>query len=144
MYIYSRLFILYFLKLCIYCTASTMVGYQHYTFAKNIRSRGDTNNYRGVGLSAVGAKMVNKLLLNSIQPKLNQESWLNPLLRNNQNGFRPGRSTTAHILALRRLIEGVRRNNLKDPILIDFSKLLIVSIVTTFSEFLKPTEYQNG
>lgn len=78
---------------------------------------GYTNNYRGIALSAVAAKMVNKMLLLRIQPKLD------PLLRPNQNGFRPKRSTTAHILALRRLIENVKRKHLKSVILfVDFSK----------------------
>ena len=49
---------------------------------------GDTTNYRGIGLSAVVAKTVNKLWLNKIQPKLDL------LLRNNQNGFRSDRSAT--------------------------------------------------
>ena len=49
-----------------------------------------------------------KLLnLNRIQPLINH------LLRINQNGLRPGRSTTTHILALRRLIEGIKSHNLK-------------------------------
>ena len=61
----------------------------------------DTGNYRGISLSSIVAQFVNKMILNRIQPKLDQH------LRPNQNGFRPGRSTTAHILALRRLIEGV-------------------------------------
>ena len=47
------------------------------------------------------------MILNRIQP------FINPLLRNNKNGFRPGRSTTTHILALRRLIEGIKSHNLK-------------------------------
>ena len=76
-----------------------------------------TTNYRGIALSAVAAKMVNKMLLLRIQPKLDLH------LRPNQNGFRPKRSTTAHILALRRLIEGVKRNHLKAVIVfVDFSK----------------------
>ena len=78
---------------------------------------GFTTNYRGIALSSVVAKLVNRMLLNRIQPKLD------PHLRPNQNGFRPGRSTTAHILALRRIIEGVKRNNLKAVLLfVDFSK----------------------
>ena len=78
---------------------------------------GFTANYRGIALSSVVAKLVNRMLLNRIQPKLD------PHLRPNQNGFRPGRSTTAHILALRRIIEGVKRNNLKAVLLfVDFSK----------------------
>ena len=77
----------------------------------------DTGNYRGIALSAVMAKLTNKMILNRIQPPIDKE------LRPNQNGFRPGRSTAAHVLALRRLIEGVRRNNLKAIItFVDFKK----------------------
>ena len=77
----------------------------------------DTNNYRGIALSAVAAKIANKLILNRIRPKIDK------YLRTNQNGFRPGRSTIAHILCLRRLIEGVKRNNLKCIVIfIDFRK----------------------
>ena len=57
------------------------------------------------------------MILNRIQPEIDK------YLRPNQNGFRPGRSTTAHILALRRLIEGVQSNNLKAIItFVDFRK----------------------
>ena len=59
----------------------------------------DPGNYRGISLSSVTAKLVNKMILNRIQPTID------PLLRNNQNGFRPSRSTMPHILALRRLLE---------------------------------------
>ena len=76
-----------------------------------------TENYRGISLSATSAEIVNKLILNRIRPVLDQH------LRNNQNGFRPGRCTTTHILALRRLIEEVRSKNLKAVIVfIDFKK----------------------
>ena len=44
-------------------------------------------------------------------------------LRHNQNRFRPGRSTTAHILAIRRLIEGIQNRNKKAIILyVDFRR----------------------
>ena len=60
---------------------------------------------------------MNKLILNGIRPVLDQH------LRNNLNRFRPGRSTTTHILAIRRLIEEVRSKNLKAVIVfIDFKK----------------------
>ena len=63
------------------------------------------------------SKVVNKLILNRIQPQLH------PLLRNNQNGFRPKRNTIAHILALRRLIEKAKRNNVSATIVfVNFSK----------------------
>ena len=60
---------------------------------------GFTTNYRGISLTSIASKVMNKMLLNRIQPHLD------PHLRPNQNGFRPKRSTTAHILALRIIIE---------------------------------------
>ena len=42
------------------------------------------------------------MILNRIQP------YIDPILRPNQKGFRSGRSTTSHILHLRRLFEGVK------------------------------------
>ena len=78
---------------------------------------GLTKNYRGISLTSIVAKVVNRLILNRIQPKLD------PLLRPNQNGYRPGRSTASHILALRRIIEGVKRHNLKAVLLfVDFKR----------------------
>ena len=57
------------------------------------------------------------MILNRLQPKMDN------FLRNNQYGFRPGRSTTTHILALRRLIEEVKAHNKKAIILyVDFRK----------------------
>ncbi len=63
------------------------------------------NNYRG--LSSLVAKVYNKMILNRIRPRLD------PLLRPNQNGFRTGRTTTSQILALRRIIEGIKEYNLQ-------------------------------
>ena len=67
----------------------------------------EVGNYRGIALSAVIAKIINKMLLNRIQP------YIDPLLRPNQNGFKSGRYTMAHILTLRRLIEGIKSHDLK-------------------------------
>ena len=64
-------------------------------------------NYRGIALSSIVAKLANCMILNRIQPKIN------PHLRPNQNGFRPGKSTVAHILASRKLIEGVKLRSLR-------------------------------
>ena len=60
----------------------------------------DTNNYRGVSLTSLLAKTLNRMILNRIQPEIEKK------LRDNQNGFREGRSTTSHILTLRRILEG--------------------------------------
>ena len=55
------------------------------------------------------------MILNRMQPKMDKH------LRLNQNGFRPGRSS--HILALRRLIEGVISHSRKAIIVyVDFKK----------------------
>eukprot|EP00111_Clytia_hemisphaerica_P007051 TCONS_00020441-protein len=77
-----------------------------------------TGNYRGISLNAISARLVNRMMLNRIQPKLDKN------LRSNQNGFRPGRSTQSQILALRRLwIEGVKARHLPAVILfLDFRK----------------------
>ena len=62
-------------------------------------------HYRGIGLSSLPAKITNKIILNRIQPVLDQH-------------LRPN-----HILALRRLIEGVKSNGLKSIIIfVDFKK----------------------
>ena len=76
-----------------------------------------TDNYRGICLSSVVAKTYNIMTLNRIRP------FLDPLLRDSQNGFRPERSTIGQILALRRLLEGVRDRSLSAMItFIDFKK----------------------
>ena len=69
-------------------------------------------NYRGINLIPIALKIYNKMLLNRLKPHLES------ILRANQNGFREGRSTVGHILALRRIIEEVKINNL--PAIINF------------------------
>ncbi|KAL5252408.1 hypothetical protein ACHWQZ_G015245 [Mnemiopsis leidyi] len=89
---------------------------QYHTSSK----KGDltkTNNYRGISLTSIVCKTLNRMVLNRIKPRLEE------VLRDNQNGFRPGRSTTSHILALRRIIEGGKAKNLKATmVFIDFKK----------------------
>ena len=76
-----------------------------------------TSNYRGIALTSLVAKVINRMLLNRIRPVID------PKLRGNQHGFRPGRSTTTQVLALRRIIEGVKKKNLPAILtFIDFSK----------------------
>ena len=76
-----------------------------------------TDNYRGISLSQVGAKVYNRCLLNRIRPVLDK------VLRPNQNGFRPERSTSSHVLALRRIVEELK-NHKKEAVIsfIDFRK----------------------
>ena len=78
---------------------------------------GDVTNYRGITLTSIAAKIYNQLLLNRIRPQLEN------VLRRNQNGFRQNRSTVGQILTIRRLIEEIKKNNLKATLLfVDFSK----------------------
>jgi len=74
-------------------------------------------NYRGISMCPVTTKVLNKLILLRMRPAIE------PILRKNQNGFRPERGTVAHILALRRILEGVRDKKLPATLVfVDFSK----------------------
>lgn len=74
-------------------------------------------NYRGISLLPIAAKIYNKLILNRLIP------YIDPILRNNQNGFRKGRSTLSQILTIRRIIEEITRGNLEAVLLfVDFRK----------------------
>ena len=77
----------------------------------------EVDNYRGIAISAIALKITNKMILRRIQP------IISATLRKNQNGFRPGKSTTTHILALCRLMEGVKSKNMNATITnVDFRK----------------------
>ena len=86
----------------------------------SVPKKGDltkTDNYRGISLTSIVSKTLKKMLLNRMKPSLEE------VLRDNQNGFRPGRSTNSHILALRRIMEGAKAKNLKAiMVFIDFKK----------------------
>ncbi|KAJ4943537.1 hypothetical protein JOQ06_006037 [Pogonophryne albipinna] len=75
------------------------------------------DNYRGISLTCITAKVYNRMILNRIRHAID------PHLRENQNGFREGRTTAAQILALRRMIEEVKKDNLTAVLcFIDFKK----------------------
>ena len=75
------------------------------------------DNYRGIALTSIVGKTLNKMILNRIKPAMED------ILRINQNGFRESRSTTSHILGLRRVFEGARDKDLTAVMLfIDFKK----------------------
>ena len=75
------------------------------------------DNYHGIALSQIAAKVFNRCILNRIRPVIDK------VLRPNQNGFRQSRSTSAHILALRRICEELK-NHSQEAVLvfIDFKK----------------------
>ncbi|CAH1244514.1 Hypp7329 [Branchiostoma lanceolatum] len=89
------------------------------------------DNYRGISLTQVAAKVYNRLILNRLRP------FIDKLLRPNQNGFRPSRSTSGQILALRRIVEEVQ-NHQKEAVLIfiDFKKAFDSINRTTMFEIL--------
>ena len=74
-------------------------------------------NYRLISLLSIAAKVHNKILLNRIRDEVD------PILRKNQAGFRPGRSCAQQIHILRRVLEGFR----------DYQ----VPLVVTFIDFKK-------
>ena len=74
-------------------------------------------NYRGISLLSIAAKAYNKILLNRIRDEVD------PILRKNQAGFRPGRSCDQQIHILRRVLEGFRDYQLSFVVtFIDFKK----------------------
>ena len=76
-------------------------------------------NYRGISLLSIAAKVYNKILLNRIRDEVD------PILRNNQAGFRPGRSCAQQIYILRRILEVFRDCQLPLVVtFIDFKKSL--------------------
>ena len=69
-------------------------------------------NYRGISLMSIAAKVYNRILLDRIRPHVD------PMLRNNQAGFRPGRSCAQQIHILRRIMEGFKEYQL--PLIVTF------------------------
>ena len=78
---------------------------------------GVAENYQGITLTSIAAKIYNALLQNCIEPKIDN------ILRKNQNGFRRNRSTTSQILTIRKIMEGVQAKNQQATLLlVDFIK----------------------
>ena len=74
-------------------------------------------NYRGISLMSISAKVYNRMILNRIYTSINT------ILRPNQAGFRRNMSGVEQINSLRRIIEGAKDKQL--PIIstfIDFTK----------------------
>ena len=74
-------------------------------------------NYRSISLMSIAAKVYNKILLNRIR------QHVDPLLRSNQAGFRPGRSWAQQIHILRVIMEGFKEYQLPLTVtFVDFKK----------------------
>ena len=81
------------------------------------------NNYRGISLMSIAAKLYNKMLLERLRPIVDE------VLRRNQAGFRRSRSTVDQICALRRIFEGVAYKK--------------IPLVATFVDFKKAFDSVN-
>lgn len=84
-----------------------------------IPKKGDlrkTDNYRGICVMQVAAKIYNHWLLNQIRPVINAVLCLN------QNGFQQGRLTATHILTLLHIVEELQ----------NFKKEVIVKILKAY------------
>jgi hypothetical protein len=80
-------------------------------------SRTEMANYHGISLMSTMAKLYNRVLLNRIRLVIDQ------VLRPNQAGFRPGRSTINQIHTLRRILEAAESNQLELVVtFVDFKK----------------------
>ena len=64
-------------------------------------------NYRGISLTPIAAKVYNKMLLGRLCPHLDA------ILTKNQNGFLEGRSTISQILMLHRIVERIKARSFK-------------------------------
>ena len=95
-------------------------------------------NYRGISLLSIAAKVYNKILLNRIRDEVD------PILRKNQAGFRPGRSCAQQIHILRRVLESFGDYQLSLVVtFIDFKKKpLIPSTGKSCSQFFDTMGFQ--
>ena len=75
------------------------------------------SNYRGIAVSSIISKILNKMIHNRVK------HHIEPILRNNQNGARSGRSTAGLVLTIRRILEGIKERNLNAVmVFVDFKK----------------------
>ena len=89
---------------------------QHLPLSPKKGDLGIAENYRGITLTSIAAKIYNYLLLNRVEPKIEKILW------KNQNGFQKNRSQTSQILILCQNL-GVRAKNFEmTPLFVDISK----------------------
>ena len=96
-------------------------------------------NYRPIAIISVFLKLVNRMLLNRLRV-------LDPLLRSGQNGFRAGRGTTEHALALRVLAERAKERGLTlCTLFIDsqkaFDSVTFAALRASLESFMVPTKF---
>lgn len=72
----------------------------------------DCRNYRGISLIDVAYKVLEAIILKRVRLSIDRH------LRENQSGFRPGRSTVDQIFGLRRILE--LRWEYREPVIISF------------------------
>ena len=95
-----------------------------------------TDNYRGISLTQVASKIDNCCLLNCVHLDIDKVLWPS------QNGFRKGRSTTSHILALRHIVEELKNHDMEAVFtFFDFRNALIPLIEAECFRSLRHMEY---
>ena len=99
-----------------YCS-DTVMPYMIKILLSEKGDLGFAENYQGITLTSIAAKIYNALLRNRIEHKIDN------ILRMSQNGFRKKRYLTPQILTIHQILEGVRAKNLEATILfVDFTK----------------------
>ena len=94
------------------------------------------DNYRGITLTCIAAKIYNTIIRERIQPAIDE------ILRPNQNGFKQKNSSTVgQILTVRRIIE--EKNLVACIIFIDFSKAFDSIHSPKMAEILKSYDIPN-
>ena len=91
---------------------------------KNKGSKSDCGNYRGISLLSIAGKILARIILNRLITSVSEAN-----LPEAQCGFRPNRSTSDMIFAVRQVQEKCREQN-KDlyAVFIDLTKGLTLSI----------------
>ena len=99
---------------------------------------GLAKNYQGITLTSIAITIYNGLLLNHIEPKIEN------IIRKNQNGFWRNRSMMSQILTIHRILEGVHAKNLEETILfVDFANAFdSIHTESRCSKYYSPTAYQ--
>eukprot|EP00116_Pleurobrachia_bachei_P012010 sb/3472272/ len=95
--------------------------------SEKVPKKGDftrVENYRGIALSSVISKTLNRVIRNRMTPAFEE------ILRLKQNGFRPGISTSSHVLGLRRILEGARAKQITAVLL--FVDLSVFKLIHQF------------
>ena len=96
-------------------------------------------NYRGITLMSIAAKVYNKVLLMRIR------DHVDPMLRKNQAGFRPGRSCSQQIHILQRIMEAFGSYHYHSPSLSSILRRHLIPLIeVSCSQLFVTTVFQRS